>query len=49
MNLLGSSELALSFLIGCTVKATLLLAMTAGVPAMRYATGLPPCDTMYGL
>jgi TonB family protein len=30
MNLLSSSELALSFLIGCTVKATLLLALTAG-------------------
>jgi len=30
MNLLSSSELASSFLIGCTVKATLLLALTAG-------------------
>ncbi|PYT77665.1 MAG: hypothetical protein DMG40_22575 [Acidobacteria bacterium] len=31
MNLPSSSELALSFLIGCTVKATLLLALTACV------------------
>jgi TonB family protein len=30
MNLLSSSEFALSFLIGCSVKATLLLALTAG-------------------
>jgi TonB family protein len=31
MNLLSSSEFALSFLIGCSVKATLLLALTAGI------------------
>jgi len=31
MNLLSSSELAFSFLIGCSAKATLLLALTAGV------------------
>ena len=30
MNLLSSSEFVLSFLIGCSVKATLLLALTAG-------------------
>jgi TonB family protein len=30
MNLLSSSEFAVSFLIGCSVKATLLLALTAG-------------------
>lgn len=29
MNLLNSSEFALSFLLGCSVKATLLLALTA--------------------
>src|SRR5260370_41357575 len=30
MNILSSSEFVLAFLIGCSVKATLLLALTAG-------------------